>query len=55
MTFKFWEMLKNASEATLVPTNIFFLKLGNLSTNKYFFPKTFELRAKFRGVQSKPG
>ncbi len=29
MTFKFWEMLKNASEETLVPNNIFFLKLLN--------------------------
>jgi hypothetical protein len=36
------EMLKNASEVTLVQ---FF----------FFFPKSFELCAKFRGVQSKPG
>jgi hypothetical protein len=35
-------MLKNVSEVTLVP-------------KKYFFPKNFELGAKFRGVQSKPG
>jgi hypothetical protein len=40
--FKIWEMLKNVSEVTLV-------------TKKYFSPKKFELRAKFRGVQSKPG
>jgi hypothetical protein len=33
-------MLKNASEATLMP-------------KKYFFPRNLELRAKFRGVQSK--
>ncbi len=26
MTFKFWEMLKNASEVTLVTKNIFLLK-----------------------------
>ncbi len=25
MTFNFWEMLKNASEVTLVPKKIFFL------------------------------
>jgi hypothetical protein len=25
VTFKFWEMLKNASEVTLVPKNIFLL------------------------------
>ncbi len=42
MTFKFWEMLKNVSEVTFV-------------TKKYFFPNNFELRAKFRGVQSKRG
>jgi hypothetical protein len=36
-------MLKNASEVTLVPKNVF------------FFPKDFDLRAKIRGVQSKPG
>jgi hypothetical protein len=42
VTFKFWEMLKNASEVTLVPKNI-------------FFPKYFELRAKYCEVQSKPG
>ncbi len=41
VTFKFWEMLKNASEVTLVPKNI--------------FPTNYELCAKFRGVQSKPG
>jgi hypothetical protein len=34
-------MLKNASEVTLVPKNI-------------FFTKNFELCAKFWGVQSKP-
>jgi hypothetical protein len=28
---------------------------GNLSTQKYFFTKNFELPAKFRGVQSKSG
>jgi hypothetical protein len=28
---------------------------GNLSTKEFFFPKNFELCAKFRGVQSKPG
>jgi hypothetical protein len=43
VTFKFQEMLKNASEVTFVPKIILFLK-------------KFELRAKFRGgVQSKPG
>jgi hypothetical protein len=41
VTFKFWELLKNAAEVTLVP--------------KIFFPKIFELGAKFHGVQSKPG
>jgi hypothetical protein len=30
VTFKFWEMLKNASEVTLVPKNIFFLRILNL-------------------------
>ncbi len=30
VTFKFWEMLKNASEVTLVPKNIFFLKIVNI-------------------------
>jgi hypothetical protein len=35
-------MLKNAPEVTLVPKNI-------------FYSKNFELRAKFRGVKSKPG
>jgi hypothetical protein len=35
-------MLKNASEVTLVPNIIFYLK-------------NFELCAKFCGVQSKPG
>jgi hypothetical protein len=34
-------MLKNVSEVTLV--------------TKIFFPKNFELFAKFCGVQSKPG
>ncbi len=29
MTFKFWEMIKNASEVTLVPKNIFMLKILN--------------------------
>ncbi len=29
VTFKFWEMLENASEVTLVPKNIFFLKILN--------------------------
>jgi hypothetical protein len=42
VTFKIWEMLKKASEVTLVPKNIFFLKM-------------FELCANFGGVQSKPG
>ncbi len=42
VTFKFWEMLKNTSKVTLVPKDI-------------FFPENYELRAKFRGVQSKPG
>ncbi len=42
MTFKSWEMLKNASEITLVP-------------KIYIFPKNSECYAKFRGVQSKPG
>ncbi len=28
---------------------------GSLSTKKYFFPRNFELCAKFCGVQSKPG
>jgi hypothetical protein len=42
MTFKFWEMLKNVSEVALV-------------TKKKKLPKNFELCAKFRGVQSKPG
>jgi hypothetical protein len=42
VTIKFWELLKNASELTLVPKNI-------------FFPENFEVRAKFCGVQSKPG
>jgi hypothetical protein len=42
VTFLFWELLKNASEVTLVP-------------KKYFCPKIFGLGAKFRGVQSKPG
>jgi hypothetical protein len=41
-SFKFWEMLKNASEVTSLPKNI-------------FLPKNFELSAKFRGVQCKPG
>ncbi len=41
VTVKFWEMLKNASEVTLVP-------------KKHFFPRNFELRAKCRGVLSKP-
>ncbi len=41
-TFKFWEMLKNASEVTFVPKN-------------NFSPKNFELCAKFCGVQGKPG
>ncbi len=27
MTFKSWEMLKNASEVTLVPKNILFLNI----------------------------
>ncbi len=40
VTFKFWEMLKNASEATLVPKIISFLKI---------------LCANFRGVRRKPG
>ncbi len=30
MTFKFWKLLKNASEVTLVPENIFSLKILNL-------------------------
>jgi hypothetical protein len=30
VTFKFWELLKNASEVTLVTKNIFFLKILNL-------------------------
>jgi hypothetical protein len=30
VTFKFWELLKNASEVTLVPRNNFFLKILNL-------------------------
>ncbi len=30
MTFKIWELLKNASEVTLVPKNIFYLKILNL-------------------------
>jgi hypothetical protein len=30
VTFKFWELLKNASKVTLVPKNIFFLKILNL-------------------------
>jgi hypothetical protein len=30
VTLKFWELLKNASEVTLVPKNIFFLKILNL-------------------------
>jgi hypothetical protein len=30
VTFKFWEMLKDASEVTLVPTNIFLPKIFNL-------------------------
>jgi hypothetical protein len=42
VTFKFWELLKNASGVTLVPKNI-------------PSPKKFELGAKFRGVKSKPG
>jgi hypothetical protein len=42
VAFKFWEMLKNASEVNLVPKNI-------------FFPKKIELCSKFREVQSKPG
>jgi hypothetical protein len=29
VTFKLWEMLKNASAVTLVPKNIFFLKILN--------------------------
>jgi hypothetical protein len=29
VTFKFWELLKNASKITLVPKNIFFLKILN--------------------------
>jgi hypothetical protein len=29
MTFKFWEMLKNASDVILVPKNIFFLTILN--------------------------
>jgi hypothetical protein len=37
-------MLKNASEVTLAD-----------STKNIFFPKNFELRAKFREVQSKLG
>jgi hypothetical protein len=42
VTFKFWEMLKNAcSEVTLVP-------------KKYLYPESFELCAKFRWMQSKP-
>ncbi len=41
VTFKIWEILKN--------------DWGNFSTKKYSFPKDFELCAKFRGVQSKPG
>ncbi len=41
MTYKFWEMLTNASEKCL-------------RTKTYFLPKNFELCAKFRGVQSKP-
>jgi hypothetical protein len=42
VTFKFWEMLKNASEVTLVPRN-------------FLFPKNSEPWANFCGVQSKPG
>jgi hypothetical protein len=42
VTFKFWEMLKNASEVNLVQ-------------KKKFFAKNSELCAKFRGVQSKAG
>jgi hypothetical protein len=42
VTFKFWEMLTNASEVNLV-------------AKIFFFPKNFELRAKFCGMQSKPG
>ncbi len=30
MTFKFWKLLKNASEVTLVPKKFFFLKILNL-------------------------
>ncbi len=30
VTFEFWELLKNALEVTLVPKNIFFLKILNL-------------------------
>ncbi len=42
--FKVWEMLKSASKVTLVPKK------------KYiYFPKNFELPAKFCGVNSKPG
>jgi hypothetical protein len=29
VTFKFWEMLENPSEVTLVPKNILFLKILN--------------------------
>ncbi len=29
MTFKFWEMLKNVSEVTLVTNDTFFLKILN--------------------------
>jgi hypothetical protein len=29
VSFKFWEMLKNASEITLVPKNVFFLQILN--------------------------
>ncbi len=42
VTFKFWEMLKNASGVTLVPKR------------KKKIPKNFELCAKFRGVHSEP-
>jgi hypothetical protein len=42
VTFKFGEMLKNASEVTSVP-------------KKKNFPKNIELCSKFRGGQSNPG
>jgi hypothetical protein len=45
VTFKFWEVFKNASELILVPKNIFFLKVLN-------FVQSFAINKKNEGNKS---